>query len=345
MTRSPLARPRVTITDVARAAAVSRQTVSNAVNNPHRLSPETLERVLATIGDLGYRPQAAAQSLRHQRTGAIGVELGTLGPRRLNETTAPLLAALGVVGAPHDFHVVPFGSSSDEPMIDGYENMWRTRLVDSFIIMDTHHGDPRPQWLEAHGIPFVSFGRVWDDPGFTRWVDVDGAAGTQAATEHLLAGGYRRVGFLGWPEGSLVGDDRWLGWERTVPESHRGPSARVSQNLRAAWTAATELIGRLEPGDALVCASDILALGVHHALLAAGRQVGAEIGLIGFDGSPIAEIHDLSTIAHPIHQAAEALLTLLRGELDAAPPPAQGRLLAPHLVARASTSGPGNTHR
>lgn len=340
MALAPASRPRVTITDVATAAAVSRQTVSNAMNNPERLSPDTLERVQAAIRELGYEPQAAAQSLRHQRTGAIGIELGTLGPRRLNETTAPLLAALGVVGSQHDCHIVPFGSSSDEPMINGYQSMWRSRLVDAFIIMDTHHGDPRPDWLSSHGIPFVSFGRVWDDPAFTRWVDVDGAAGTEAATTHLLEAGYRRIGFLGWPEGSVVGDDRFAGWLRTVPASQRGPRARVVQDLTAAWSAATWLISELEPGDAVVCASDILALGVHHALIAAGRRLGEDVGVIGFDGSPIAEIHHLSTVAHPIHAAAESLMVLLRGALERTSSPATGVLLTPSLIARSSTGGP-----
>ena len=86
-------------------------------------------------------------------------------------------------------------------MLEGYRAMWARRLVDSFIVTETHHGDPRPPWLEAHGIPYASFGRVWDDPTFTRWVDVDGAAGTRAAVEHCVAAGYRTIGYLGWPRG------------------------------------------------------------------------------------------------------------------------------------------------
>ena len=53
------------------------------------------------------------------------------------------------------------------------------RLVDGFILADTRPGDPRPRWLLEHGVPFVAFGRIWDYPELTQWVDVDGRAGVR----------------------------------------------------------------------------------------------------------------------------------------------------------------------
>ena len=70
-------------------------------------------------------------------------------------------------------------------MIEGYRLMRARGLVDAFVLADTHHGDPRPPWLDENGIPFAAFGRVWDDPTNTSWVDVDGAAGTRAAVGAL----------------------------------------------------------------------------------------------------------------------------------------------------------------
>jgi len=122
---------RVTIHDVARMAGVSRQTVSNAVNNPERVHPDTLERVRAAIDDLGYHPSTSAQSLRSRRAGAVGLELHTLGAH--NATTAPFLTALSIHAARHDCHVVPFGSRTGSPMIEGYRAMWAGRLVDAFL--------------------------------------------------------------------------------------------------------------------------------------------------------------------------------------------------------------------
>lgn len=338
---SETAPQRVTIVDVARRASVSRQTVSNVLTHPARVRPDTLERVRAAIDELGYHPSSSAQSLRSQRSGALGVEVNTLGPRSHNETMAPFLAALGMRASAHGAHVVPFGSPEHSPMIHGYREMWARRLVDAFVVADTHPADPRPPWLEAHGIPFASFGRVWDDPTFTWWVDVDGAAGTRSAVAHCVAAGYRAVAFLGWPRGSVVGDDRLRGWAEgcaLAGAPHAGPEAAASQDLDAARSAARLLLAQLGPGDAVVCASDILALGVHHELLASGLRPGLDVGVVGFDGSENARMHHLTSVAQPLDRIAEQVLTLLADAMAGRPAPVSGQLLEPALVAGRSTS-------
>ncbi len=332
---------RVTILDVARAAAVSRQTVSNALKHPERVSPDTLERVLAAIDDLGYQPSSSAQSLRSQRSGAIGVEVNTLGSRSHNETMAPFLGSLSVRASEHECHLVPFGSTTLEPMLGGYEGMWRRHLVDAFIIADTHHGDPRPLWLEERGIPFASFGRVWDDPTFTQWVDVDGAAGSRAAVEHCLDRGYTTIAYLGWSHGSVVGDERRSGWRAACTAAGpdvAGPQSSCEQDLDDAIRAATDLIRQLMPASAVVCASDVLALGVHQALLTAGRVVGADIGIVGFDGSETARMHHITTMAQPLSDIAGLALTLVHDALAGAPRPPRGTILAAQLHVGRSTT-------
>jgi LacI family transcriptional regulator len=337
---TPDGTPRVTIVDVARRAAVSRQTVSNALTHPARVRPDTLERVRAAIDELGYQPSSSAQSLRSQRAGALGVEVNTLGPRSHNETMAPFLASLGMRAGLHGAHVVPFGSPENSPMLDGYRQMWARRLVDAFVIADTHHGDPRPPWLEENGIPFASFGRVWDDPTFTSWVDVDGAAGTRAAVAHCVGAGYRTVAYLGWPQGSIVGDDRRLGWQQgcaAAPAGAAGPEATAVQDLDEARAAARVLLSQVGPGDAVVCASDILALGVHHELLVAGLRPGLDVGVVGFDGSETALMHHLTTLAQPLDAIAEQVLVLLDDAMAGRPRPQEGVLLEPELTPGRST--------
>lgn len=329
---------RVTIHDVARAAGVSRQTVSNAVNNPEKVRPDTLDRVLAAIDDLGYHPSSSAQSLRSRRAGAIGLELHTLGTH--NATTAPVLTSLSVRAAQHEAHIVPFGSATGTPMLEGYRAMWAGRLVDAFIVAETHHGDPRPPWLEERGIPYASFGRVWDDPTFTRWVDVDGAAGTRAAVEHCLDAGYRTIAYLGWPQGSVVGDDRRAGWVAGCDAAGtgvHGPEVVAEQDLDAAFAVAGPLVDLLSPGDAVVCASDVLALGVHQVLVRRGLEPGRDIGIVGFDGSETAQMHHLTSVAQPFDAIAEEALRLVRSALRGEDAPTEGSLLLPALVPARST--------
>ena len=204
MSELQLGRRKVTINTVAESARVSRQTVTNTLLHPERVHPDTLSRVRSEIVRLGYRPSAAATSLRSQRAGAIGVELNVLGPGYHNAMMAPFLGALSTGSRAREVLIVTFGTDSHTPTLDGYEQMWESQAVDAFVIADTHPGDPRPEWLRERCIPFASFGRVWDDPTFTRWVDVDGQHGTALAVGHCLERGYGPLGFLGVPELSLI---------------------------------------------------------------------------------------------------------------------------------------------
>jgi LacI family transcriptional regulator len=332
--------PRATIVEVAHVAKVSRQTVSNAVRNPERVHPDTLARVLRVIDELGYRPSTAASSLRQQRAGALGFEVNVLGADYRSDVTHPFLIELTMAAAARDAHVVPFASEAPRPMMSGYQDMIRRRLVDAFVIADTHPGDPRPQWLAETGIPFVSYGQVWDDPTHTAWADVDGRAGVAKAVDALVAEGYARVGFLGWPLGSAVGDDRRRGWaEATQAHGIADPEldAKAVQDVAEARRNAEQLLGKLRPGDAIVCTSDVLALGVHLALLSRGLRAGLDIGLVGFDDSPTAQMTGTSSVSQPLDRIAVHLVALLTEALAGGPPPTEGVLFAPTLVSRASS--------
>lgn len=336
---------RATIDTVAQAARVSRQTVTNALRHPHRVKPETLERVLTEIDRLGYRPSLAAQAMQSQRSGAVGIELNALGPIYPNATMAPFVAALAVESVHHHLHMVAFGSADDTPTLDAYEQMWQSQVVDAFVIADTHLGDPRPDWLSSRGIPFASFGRVWDDPTFTRWVDVDGHHGTALAVEHCRAAGYQRIGYLGWPEGySAVGDSRREGWLQACRKDDslpHGPEASCIDDLAAATIAAEPVVAEVGRGGAIVCASDLRAVGVLHAALAAGMRPGVDLGIVGFDDSELARMHGLTSLAQPLGEVSTHVLRLVRESLSRSHSSATGVLLQPELTVRASTAGPG----
>ena len=336
---------RVTIETVAEAARVSRQTVTNALRHPERVKPETLDRVRAEIDRLGYRPSLAAQAMQSQRSGAVGVELNVLGPNYHNAMMAPFLAALSVESASHHLHMVTFGSAGDTPTLDAYEQMRQSQVVDAFVIADTHLGDPRPDWLRARGIPFASFGRVWDDPTFNRWVDIDGQHGTALAVGQCRAAGYQRIGYLGWPEGSsAVGDSRHEGWRQACQWDNAQLLSRQGfavDELDAATHAARPVVAEVGPGGAVVCASDVLAVGVLHAALAAGLRPGVDLGIVGFDDSELARMHGLTSVAQPMEAVSSHVLRLVSESLSGGDSGATGVLLPPELTVRASTAGPG----
>lgn len=97
------------------------------------------------------------------------------------------------------------------------------------------------------------------------------------------------------------------------------------------------LLADLGPGDAVVCGSDLIALGAAYAATERGLQVGAHLGIVGFDGSVIAARHGLTTVVQPFEALAERLLRIVHDQLVGGAVPPSGQLLTPTLALGAST--------
>lgn len=351
---------RPTLQTVADQASVSRQTVSNVLNSPHIVRPETLERVRAVIEAVGYRPHGAARQLRTRRSHVIGLRLQPSADGINGAVLDRFLHAFTEQAQVRGYRVMLFTAPDDHGEIAQYDELLDTLELDGFVLTSTHHGDARTRWLSERDVPFVTFGRPWDQPGADTtvrdhaWVDVDGAAGTRAAVEHLQSLGHERIAFLGWPEGSDVGDDRRLGWRRAMRagsvEEHvlDALDAGVEDGVTNGATAAESLLDRLSP-TAFVCASDSLALG---ALAATRPAPGVEPSgvsvpaVVGFDDTPVARAVGLTSVAQPLTEAAGQALALLLAQSSAhratgttsGGPSDRHILLSPSLTVRTSSS-------
>jgi DNA-binding LacI/PurR family transcriptional regulator len=219
----------------------------------------------------------------------------------------------------------------------------RRHAVDGFVLANTHHCDVRPTWLLDQGAPFVAFGRPWgvEHPRHS-WVDVDGAYGTSEAVFHLAGLGHTRIGFLGLLEGSGVGDDRYMGWQRAMDELHlpvKGLIVRSEDGIASGKALTEKLIGSAHPPTALVCVSDAMALGALRAIEDGDLRAGRDVSVVGFDDSPIAAVIQprLSSLCQPIEGVANKLVEVLLAELSGSQRRPARELLAPWLVARESS--------
>lgn len=324
-----------TLSTVADAAGVSRQTVSNALNNPELLRPDTLARVRRVIDELGYTPNRAARSLRTRSSHLIGVrheppQQGT-SEALLDRFVHSLVDTAGRTG----HHVLLFTGEPGDPL-DGYDELLRATAVDAFVVTDTYAGTPQAGFLRERGAPFVTFGRPWEDPDADwAWVDVDGAAGGRMATHHLREAGYQRIAWLGWEATSRIGEDRRSGWQALATE--RRLMARTSDNVDAARMEAHRLIDA--GADAFACVSDTLALGVLHACAERELTPGRDIGVTGFDDSLAAQVvwPGLTSVRQPLEEVAVRLVEQLHRVLAAKPSTDSGVILAPTLVVRGSS--------
>ena len=335
--------PRATLQKVARQASVSVQTVSNALHRPEVLSPETLVRVRQAIDELGYQPNRHAQSLRTGESRLIGLRVDQMTPSVvLDRFLHALIDGFRTQG----YSLIVFSPEDPADDLSGYRDVLSSMSLDAFVLTATHPGDPRPAFLRERGTPTVSFGRPWGTEDAQHWVDVDGAAGTELAVDHLVELGHQRIAFLGWPPGSAVGDDRRSGWARALLR-HRlpsGPQAQAAEELTAAIAAAGTLFDLTEPPTAVVCASDVLAVGAIHSLTARSLSAGADVAVTGFDDSPVAALlrPALTSVHQPLEQVASRIVgilgRLLSGDAMASATPSSGVLVTPRLVVRASSN-------
>ncbi|MDQ4213852.1 LacI family DNA-binding transcriptional regulator [Microbacterium capsulatum] len=325
-----------TVEDVALRAGVSRQTVSNVLNAPDIVRPDTRERVQQAIRDLGYRRHAAARQLRTRRSSTIGIHLDPYVGGVSGVVLDRFVHALTERASDRGMRMLVYAARTADDEIARLAELWEGSEIDAAIITGTFHGDPRTHWLNEARLPFVAFGRPWGEDDLAApahlWVDVDGAAGTAAATRHALTFG-PRVAFLGWPSGSGTGDDRERGWLRAMAAAGAsGPRWAAEEDVamaRAVVAAATEEV------DAVVCASDSLAIG---ALLA--QSGSRRVPVIGFDNTPTAEALGFSSVEQRPEDVAAGTLELLMGPTGEVVTPrdvvagAAHILIEPRLVVR-----------
>ncbi|MFH9349982.1 LacI family DNA-binding transcriptional regulator [Kitasatospora sp. NPDC017646] len=339
-------RPRrgaTTIEEVARAAGVSRQTVSNALNAPHRVRPETLERVTTTIRELGYQPDQSARSLRSGARRTIGYLAPVDDPYDPNPLMAGFLEALVDAAGEQGWRVLLFrplrGAADPAAAID---ELVAARQVDGLVLADVLAADARVDHVARLGVPFVTFGRTGPAQP-QHWVDIANDAAMAAVVRHLAALGHRRIGYLGASE-----DLPWMAARRAgfLAEARRLGLSAGSVTVTAARpeaAAVRELLRGPERPTAVAAGSDLLALDVYEAVRAEGLAVGpGGVVVTGFHDTPLCRhLHPaLTSVRLPLGAIAAALVGRLLDQVRGATPPPTGVELLTELVVRGS-SGAG----
>lgn len=327
-----------TLESVAALARVSRQTVSNVLHHPARVAAPTRERVLAAIAESGYQPSLPARQLATRRAHAVAVRA----ERQQDGISGLVLDAfyhgLAEAGYGRGLRVVLYPQHADaHAELAHVDELVRSRAADAVVLTATGSNDERAQHLSRAGVTFCAFGRPWDNSTPNHdWVDVDGADGTAQAVRHLLDRGYRRIAWLGWPgDGTYpsTGTDRRRGWLEELERSGT-PGPRIEEHTENNTAAAEATVFRMldaeDRPDAVVCASDTLALGAYRAgqVSRAGRPA---LGIVGFDATPVASALGIPSVAQPISEAAHLCIEMLSDRFADPEHPGRSVLLSPTL--------------
>ena len=330
--------PRPTIKDVSNLAGVSIGTVSNVMNGHPNISASTRALVEDAISKLGYKANRAAKSLPAGRTSLIGYRM----PYGQKVNTSMDIFLHQVVESAGDLglEVLLFTPKPGQTEIEAYTDVLRRGGVDAFVLAGIEYRDERIKHLSGLGVPYAAFGRA-EHHQKAVWVDVDGSSGTEQAVDHLVDLGCQKIAYLGWPEGSLTGDERKRGWFKGLEKSGIRPGDNWLFQYEDSFEHGRDLANTLvENGfDAVVCSSDTFALGVMAGLRINGLVPGRDLCVIGFDDVIAGQLVEpgLTSVRQPMEKVAKHLTQRLSRILKQENEVVADTLLVPGLVARGST--------
>lgn len=348
---------RVTLQTIADRVGVSRMTVSNAFSRPDQLSDTLRQRILAAAKELGYAgPDPAARALARGTTGAVGVLLtSSLTYAFTDEVAIGFMSAVADELAPTGLAITLLSSGSREDVVPA-----RDAAMDGAIVYSCDPDTTAVDLLTARRLPLV-FVDQKPSPGVSS-VNVDDRGGARAAAQHVVDLGHRRVAVmtaaLGGDHGlvtdpdadaacsKFVSRERLLGYLDVLrehgiePVVHKQPHSDDDE----AYDAALRILDRSDRPTAVLCFSDVIALGVVRAAEELGLEVPRDLSVVGFDDSPLARRMRpaLTTVRQDVEAKGRAAAAALTRAMAQGPEAGdvQHQLLPTELVVRRSTAPP-----
>lgn len=333
--KSKAAVGRVTIMDVARAAGVSKSSVSRFLDERlPKSDSETAKRVRQVAAELGYVRDVSAASLRRGKTGMIGVIV----PRLTDTVMAMFYESLQRAAARlGQFAIVATTDDTPEAVRRAAETLMK-RGVDGLVLSTARINDPFIADLSARNIPYVLALRT--DQRSKSSIG-DDELGGYLATRHLIDLGHTRIGLIAGPSYASSALGRAKGYERALKEARLPivPELVVQSSfgIESGGEAAKALMSLPLAPSAIFAVNDNTAIGALAALSELGYTVPDDVSLVGYNDIPIVSklTVPLTSVHVPFDQIASEALDLLFNEtIDAGD---SIRLTMPTLMPRKST--------
>ncbi len=331
--KDPTLKKRANLRDVAKAAGVSVATVSRVLNEPGVVKKETLEKVQKAIADLRFVPSAAARAINSGRTRFVGALVPTLD----NAIFARFLAALERRLSQDGLSLIVATTESDLEV----EAEKAKGLVDigaeGLIITGATHAAEFHDLIERTRIPTIVTS-YFDVSNPFPTIGYDNKAAAQLALRHLIKLGHRRIAVI---HGPVHNNDRTqarlsglheLNWDGEIT------TVETEINLRGGTEATARIVNRSVKPDAILCLSDVVALGVLFGLQSNGISVPDEVSLMGLDDLPSSAVAvpSITTVHLPVSTMGERAAIALARWISTQERPEPERLEA-DLVERSST--------
>ena len=324
----------VTMSDVARAAGVSRALVSLAYRDAYGVSAETRTHILETGKSLGYLPNRVAAQLAGKQQLTIGVFLQDLH----NDLFADIFDGIReICDKDNKNTVLAIGAIDGSRDANALDSLLESR-VDVIIAAGLTMSD---QELESytHKVKMVSVTRKVDNASS---VYSDNNVGSQLAVKHLVDLGHSKIVMIANPPSDGY-RDRAEGYKQAMLEHNLEPQVSQGSYSRSKTEQiARQLLANHDRPSAIFAHNDQTALGVMDAAISLGLKIGEDISVVGYDNTSLSQTPSTSLTTVDVHGvelgkiAAELAIGLLQDEKKTF----EVRTIEPTLVVRGSSSAP-----
>ena len=333
----------VRMRDVARVAQVSTMTVSRALKDPERVSPEVRRRVADAVRAVGYMPNKLAGSLSSSRSNVIGLVV----PSIENSLFASTIQGISDVLRRHDHQLMIADSGYCDEAEEAAIRAFLGQRVAGLILHDTAHTPEAVAMIRRSGVPVVENGTLTPRP-LDMVVSYSNHDASKAMAQHLMRLGYRRIGFVSLPAATNERSrDRQRGYRAALEEAGRPFDPRLLLEMPPGLASGVEALLRLLEGggdpDAIFFAGDVLAIGAILECARRGWQVPDKVAIAAFDNIDLLGhlVPPVTTLRLPRlaigRRSAEVLLDRIQGRATGA----VSVDLRFEIIHRASTGGAG----
>ncbi|MEM8950659.1 MAG: substrate-binding domain-containing protein [Pseudomonadota bacterium] len=332
----------MTLKELADLLGLSKTTVSRALAGYSDVNSRTRERVRNAAEQFGYQPNPIAQRLRSGRLNAVGLvipsDLRPFGDAFFVDLVTNLSKKL----VDHDLDLLLSAVDCGRAELLALRHLIEGRRVDGIIVSRTLRRDPRVDYLRDQNVPFVCYGRT-EDAGDYAFVDMDGKAAGHAAVDALVALGHRDIAYIGPPSSRLTyAWHRRYGYTEALKERGLRPRTsliREGDGGQVFGERATIRLLEHEPRPtAMICATDLEAIGALRAIEMAGLMAGKDVSVIGHDDLPEAALTNppLATLRQPHAAVGRRLAEIIAALIDGADPSDYREVWKAELIKRQS---------
>jgi LacI family transcriptional regulator len=337
-------RQKLTISDIARMAGVSKKTVSRVINHSGQVRQDTRDKILSVVKEHGYQPDPQARALALRRSYLIGLISNQPNPQYVVDIQSGILQAL--TGTSYQLVIRPCDRSSPTLYDDICQIIAHQKFFGVILTPSISEDDELIGRLRQMECPYVRIAAVsLDTPD--NMIETHDYVGAAEAARHIAELGHARIAHIHGPNTFLSASERLRGFRVGLAEY----GLRIDEQylLRGGYTfesgmqCGEKLLALPKPPTAVFAGNDEMAVGVYQAARRAGLSVPGDLSIVGFDDAPIATRiwPTLTTVRLPIvHMGRIAAQLLVSNNDRMAMEPPSATSVMPSLLVRDSTAAP-----